>query len=190
MRFDFCLVPVWLLMTAGLAHATDLAHAAPSSLSPGPPATQAAHQSPCRMVRALDGRAVCAQITHQLAVKSRPAQPARKILIPSSAVRSNARYLVIGSFTTRANAEAWAGRNREFSPEIIRTEEGHRPSYRVVVGPLDGETAPLMRAILSAAGVNQTWFADLCDGSTVISGRCLKFPSDASIATLWPARTN
>ncbi|MCB1747958.1 MAG: SPOR domain-containing protein [Gammaproteobacteria bacterium] len=115
----------------------------------------------CTVVRALDGRAVCAEdlpggkaravqprLDHD-AVPAVSAEPA-----PSPATHD---YVVIGSFTTLTNAERWAAYNASFGPEIQRVEGATGPLYRVLVGPLGAESAPFMKEILGAVGIDGSW---------------------------------
>ena len=144
----------------------------------GPPATRApaladpgpvieAVDRDCRMVRALDGRAVCAAPDRRRAPAR--ALPADATGMPAAAPHPDS-CVVIGSFLARANAERWARYNSDFGTEVQRVRRGDDTHYRVLIGPLDLDSTPMMRAILSAVGVSASWTLPRCDtlpGGTV-----------------------
>lgn len=72
------------------------------------------------------------------------------------------RYLVIGSFTARDNAERWAAAHADFGTSVQATTASGRAFFRVLVGPLGAGEVPLMQAMLETLGVTERWPLALC----------------------------
>lgn len=141
-----------------------------------PPAWPAPSRVDCPMVRALDGRAVCAS-PDRLAARRLARAPARPAPVTPVA---HGEYVVIGSFAERGNAERWAAANAEFGT-AIHEKAGDRTLYRVVVGPLGPEHAtPFMGEILRKAGLGDTWPAALCTAPA--GGDCAPARPDVTTA--------
>ena len=82
------------------------------------------------------------------------------------------RYLVIGSFRERGNADRWAEFNAEFGTGVHTTRRGGQPVYRVLVGPLDdSDVTAILREILAAVGVGESWRLSIC-GESASPGTC------------------
>jgi cell division septation protein DedD len=130
----------------------------------------------CTVVRALDGRAVCAEQlpggAARLATETPPvAAPVPMALTLRDAAAEQRDYVVIGSFGTHENAARWAEYNAAFAPEIRRVDGPQGRMYRVLVGPLGEKSAPLMRDILGAVGITGSWplatHCTSCDGTAL-----------------------
>jgi hypothetical protein len=130
-----------------------------------------AEHANCRIVRALDGRAICA---------TRPA-PANIRQIVSVAGTAEARprdiaqalaagdYLVIGSFSKLENATRWARYNADFGTTVQPIAHHGATMYRVVVGPLEGANSALMRDILSVVGLDDSWQLAMYQGASELA---------------------
>ncbi|MGE0485748.1 MAG: SPOR domain-containing protein [Gammaproteobacteria bacterium] len=132
----------------------------------------------CTVVRALDGRAVCAeQLPGGAARAATDDRPAALAVMPAERPAERHDYVVIGSFSTRENAARWAAYNAGFAPEIQRVDGSDGPMYRVLVGPLGADSAPLMRDILGAVGIAGSWplatTCQECGGPTTLPERKL-----------------
>ena len=64
----------------------------------------------------------------------------------------------------RANAERWARYNDEFGTAVQALENSGQTVYRVVVGPLDNDSAPMRLEILKAVGLRSSWPLAACSG--------------------------
>ncbi len=125
----------------------------------------------CVVERALDGRAVCAAATP--APASAAAAPAPLPATVAVESLTPGRYLVIGSFAERVNAERWARFNAEFGTEIQAVTGTDEPMYRVLVGPLASDDTGLLREILAAVGIGRGWRLAVCaDGLPAAGAAC------------------
>lgn len=183
-----CVFPgfAFLLLIAGASSAAELeaARSTPDTpLSPTARATAVANpaapaaQRVCRMIRAIDGRAVCAPAPHQARAAAGigfGSKPAADAGAASFARRPHApgQYLVIGSFESRENAERWARYNDEFGTDVLPVQNHGQTIYRVLVGPLERGSAPMMQEILEAVGLGNSWPLAICNEATATGGRC------------------
>jgi len=120
---------------------------------------------------------------------ARPAERVRKSLEAADNAALAGHYLVIGSFSDRDNATAWAARNAEFAPEVAFANGDAKPSYRVLVGPLAADTLPMMRAVLEAAGITSLWPLTLCQGGADWNRSCDELAArEAAVAVNWRPR--
>lgn len=71
-------------------------------------------------------------------------------------------YLVIGSVRTIDGAERLADRVPDMATAIASALAGGEPYYRVVAGPYAPAETVVARARLTAAGIGNTWAANLC----------------------------
>ncbi|MCZ6664959.1 MAG: SPOR domain-containing protein [Gammaproteobacteria bacterium] len=150
----------------------------------------------CRMIRAIDGYAVCApkarEVTPTTALpeSSRKLDVALHIPAPQATLVDHdasgqvaGRYLVIGSFRERGNAERWAEFNAEFGTGVHAIHRRGPPVYRVLVGPLDdSDVTAILREILAAVGVGESWRLSIC-GKSARPGTCRDF-EQAKLATV------
>ena len=82
------------------------------------------------------------------------------------------RYLVIGSFCKRGNADCWAEFNTEFGTRVDASRRGGRPVYPVLVGPLDdSDVTAILREILATVDVGESWRLSIC-GNSASAGTC------------------
>lgn len=71
-------------------------------------------------------------------------------------------YLVLGSFSSHANAERAA--RRGVNARVVAAQLPERTVFRVVVGPFDSEHTDQARRQLAAAGGGTPWRLPVCDG--------------------------
>ena len=139
----------------------------------------------CKMIQAIDGYVQCAPKAREVtptAVLS-AGSPKFNVALPIPALPAPladhgahgqvaGRYLVIGSFRERGNADRWAEFNAEFGTRVDASRRSGRPVYRVLVGPLDdSDVTAILREILAAVGVGESWRLSVCGNSTSV-GTC------------------
>ena len=73
---------------------------------------------------------------------------------PSSAPH---RYLVLGSFGNRANAERFSGEFPNVKTAVVEATIDSRTTYRVMAGPLSDEEVASLRAKLAAENRPPAW---------------------------------
>lgn len=178
----FTLLTCLATLLCACAGTTPPAHTAPAVSSmealeePDPVASRPAQAGDsCRIIRALDGRAVCARYPRRSDAASNMTQPVPGLRPTGAAGMTLQRgsYLAIGSFAERANAERWAAFNEEFGARVQRVGAGSQSLYRVLVGPFESGSAALMRDILIAVGIEGSWPVSLCSGEDgAITGSC------------------
>jgi len=82
-------------------------------------------------------------------------------------------WLVIGSFATAGNASAWSGHNADFGTSVERVDASDGAVvYRVLVGPLEGDSLPFVQAILEKAGLASSWPVVRCAGVLIPGEAC------------------
>ena len=175
MRWNF----LWLLpsLLVGVSSAV----AAAATIRPSRDSTSATFEltapagESCRIIRALDGRAVCA---------ATPPIPATAPSVHHAPVEHPAGdlYLVIGSFDTRGKADTWARHNDEFAPSIFTLTSHGTRLFRVVIGPLTPDAVPTMRAILAAAAIAGVWTVNACAAGAGADTECLHLDHARSLA--------
>ena len=138
----------------------------------------------CDTGRNLDGRAVCTERAHLPVSHSTVAGR----LAPSNADGPlvTGRYLVIGSFTNRRNADTWARFNDEFGTDVVKINDRRETTYRVVVGPLQPEDVAMMREILNAADVGETWFMSLGGMQAARTRSRPELANAGAVTQMWP----
>ena len=87
-----------------------------------------------------------------------------------ASVAAAGAYIVIGSFARRGNAVRWAQYNDEFGTAVQTLENSGQTVYRVVVGPLENDAAPMMLEILKSVGLPSSWPLALCGGTSAAHG--------------------
>ena len=178
------LVPVWLLASTTTVNAVTvmpLHVASPAAPMVGKLPSTAIDQ--CQRTRALNPRGHCGR-SREDAVRAAVTQTTPSAVGDPARRRRTERYLVIGSFNARPKADDWARYNEEFVPTVIASSGRQTPVYRVVVGPLTADSAPLMRAILSAAGIYESWFINLCVDPAAAGTDCKRSPHLQSVPAL------
>lgn len=126
------------------------------------------------------------------AVSPTPASPpvlvARAAELAQSAAAGE-RYLVLGTFRQRGNAESLAGRMLDAGAVITDPEPGIGQFHRVVIGPLLGTAElPRLRQQVQARGVNGAWMATLCLNTNAVEQSCgAARPMATPVATLTAA---
>jgi ribosomal protein S28E/S33 len=96
----------------------------------------------CSVLRIFRGRAICrgSPAENGIPVVDRRVTPEAPLAPPSPV----GRYVVVGSFIERGNAERTAQRFAAFRPAIVKSAVDGRAMNRVVLGPLaEGEIAAL-----------------------------------------------
>lgn len=197
MRHTLLLLPILCAACAGSAPAPQPAVVTTAHAAHPAPLTQptvvdrnVARDPACHVIRALDGRAICADRA-PLRVANRAA--ANAPTEPAFPVTGDSVFLVIGSFENAANARRWAAFNDEFGTDIhvARPAPGDRTMHRVLVGPLDPDNAPLLREILASAGVDESWRLGPCarrgDDDAAATANCSVLESPALAANTAPA---
>ncbi len=81
-----------------------------------------------------------------------------------AATNRKAIYLVVGSFRTIDRAERLAAQMPGITTAIAPTLVGDDRYYRVVAGPYEPEETGDAQSRLAAAGIGNTWAANLCTG--------------------------
>ena len=120
----------------------------------------------CEVVRALDGRAICAatSLPHPTAAPG-DSSPSSDHDRDDQWVLPPGEYLVIGSFAEHQNATNWAKFNADFGTDVQRVTRQKSAMYRVVVGPLEQDNTGPMREILTAVGAGPSWRLAVCPHS-------------------------
>ena len=121
----------------------------------------------CEVVRALDGRVICAGATVPPPAAATTTAPGPRSSSGNfdgdhHRTLASGEYLVIGSFAERQNATNWANFNADFGTDVQRVPHRESTMYRVVVGPLEQDTTGPMREILAAVGAGTSWRLAVC----------------------------
>jgi hypothetical protein len=140
-----------------------------------------AKSTACEVVRALDGRAICAGATVPSPAAATTTAPGPRSSSgnydgDNHRALASGEYLVIGSFAERQNATNWANFNADFGTDVQRVPRRESTLYRVVIGPLEQDTTGPMREILAAVGAGTSWRLAVCTHSGV--------PTDAACTLL------
>jgi len=106
------------------------------------------------------------------------ATPAVATVVPAAAaapagkVAAKERYLVLGSFRQRENAEVLAKSLIDLGAVITDPAPGVSQFHRVVLGPLNSMTMPAVRQDVAAYGVTGAWQATLCLDANAVEQSC------------------
>jgi hypothetical protein len=115
-----------------------------------------------------------------------PAPPATVVAArapePAPSAAAPERYLVLGTFRQRGNAESLAGRLLDAGAVITDPEPGIGQFHRVVIGPLAAAELPGLRQRVQARGVAGAWTATLCLNANAVEMPC-GGPAAAPLAT-------
>ena len=161
-----------------------------ASISPAPP--------PILQPRAKPGAGLWPPATFEAAVPAATQAPAPRTIMaarapePTQSVASGERYLVLGTFRQRGNAEFLAGRMLDAGAVITDPEPGIGQFHRVVIGPLVAAELPRLRQQMQARGVNGAWTATLCLNPNAVEQSCvtpMAAPPVTQTAMLPAART-
>jgi len=91
------------------------------------------------------------------ALAAAPAAAATPVSARGPAAGRNRVYLVLGSFTHRAGARAFARVQDRHAVAVVPAKVKGRTVYRVVVGPLTARRAVSIRRELTAGGLKDSW---------------------------------
>jgi hypothetical protein len=82
---------------------------------------------------------------------------------PAAGAHADGRYLVVGSYAERRNAEAVTRTRRDVDLAVVETVIAGRTFYRVVAGPYGNDALERARLDLAAAGFDDNWTIARCE---------------------------
>jgi hypothetical protein len=124
----------------------------------------------CALLRIIKGKSICKDEPTQRANPA-PVEVGQRATLPPEAepakgIAAGHRYLVLGSFANRRNAERLAESSHDGSIVVVTASVDGRVTHRVVVGPLSDRQAASLRQRLADEDQPHAWeIAALAPGS-------------------------
>ena len=97
------------------------------------------------------------------------------------------RYLVLGTFRQRENAEVLASRLLDVGAIITDPAPGVSQFHRVVIGPISAKSAPAKRQQVARLGVKDAWQTVLCLDLHAVEASCDAVPTETAHVAPVPA---